>query len=80
MDYEERWPAMSAPELELAATVTRAAVRCSAWLGVIGFSVFSLFSLVMASRSAVGLEKLKRDVESAKALALAAALLGCLAA
>ena len=26
---------MSAPELELAATVTRGAVRCSAWLGVV---------------------------------------------
>ena len=32
---------MSAPELELAATVTRGAVRCSAWLGVIGLMGFA---------------------------------------
>ena len=39
---------MSAPELELAATVTRGAVRCSAWLGHvrIGDGVLILFLLI----------------------------------
>ena len=33
-DVRQRWLGVKTPKLEIAATVTRGAVRCSAWLGV----------------------------------------------
>ena len=33
-DVGQRWLGVKTPKLESAATVTRGAVRCSAWLGV----------------------------------------------
>ena len=32
-DVEKRWLGVKTPKPEIAATVTRGAVRCSAWLG-----------------------------------------------
>ena len=41
---------MSAPERKIAATVTRGAVRCSAWLGVAGLGMIALGLKIVSAR------------------------------
>ena len=41
----QRWLGVKTPKLEIAATVTRGAVRCSAWLGAFGFGMAKLIDV-----------------------------------
>ena len=68
---------MIAPELELAATVTRGAVRCSAWLGDVDFIELAIAQLQQKKCYVAGNNKQERVEKCRPSVLLLTLPTGC---